>query len=154
MRLFRKSKKHTIEDPTFGNMEFRGGSWVGKVFFQPEGVELSVCLSGDEVGPNEEARQQWSTLDKRYQSLKPQIASALLKLYREHFALLDQKDLADDFPQIRTGEDVWSAFSLILIAVHPGRQFDLTYCFSGSNDDSLFVVSIKDETVACEHVGD
>ena len=46
MRLFRKSEKHTIGDPTFGNMEFRGGSWIGKVFFQPEGVELNVCLSG------------------------------------------------------------------------------------------------------------
>jgi hypothetical protein len=154
MSIFSKTKKHVIQDRDFGRIEFHQDRWVGNAFFSPASKEVSLSLSGNQDGPYDQARREWADIPKRYQRLKSDISSALLELYSEHVAVLHEEDLSEDTPRIKTSDDVWEAFSLIVIAVNLNGDFELTYCFSQSNDDSLFAVSIKDDKIIGEFIGD
>lgn len=154
MKFFKRKRKHTIVNHYFGELELQEECWSGKVFFPPENVDLQVCISGDEAGVNREAEEQWPTLPERYNRLRLSIASELFALYSNHLKQLDENDFAEDFPQPRCVEEIWSAFSLILIRLLPQKRFVLVYCFSESNDDSLFTINVEGETAKGQYAGD
>ena len=154
MKFFIRNRKATIVNRYFGDLELHGECWSGKVFFPPENVDLQVCISGNEAGVDREAEEQWLILPERYNKLRPSIASELFALYSDYVKQLDEGDLAEDFPRPLAVGEIWSAFSLILINLLPQKHFELVYCFSESNDDSLFTINVEGETVKGQYTGD
>lgn len=70
-----------MDDPVFGEIEYRIDAWEGSAPFEhgPSGLsDLFVHIRADESGPSEVQRATFEQFEARYAALWPAIAEALL----------------------------------------------------------------------------
>ena len=138
----------TLDDPTFGRIEFYGHSWGGEDLRLPGQPEhrLDVTIPGDAAGPSDEGRRRFADVVSRIGELNAQVESELAG----DFARLRDDKLNRDkqFPAIKSPADIWQIARLcgIRLVQTPGvptGEFELHYAMAWDHDHS-FVAVFKD----------
>lgn len=135
------------DDQIFGKVKFRRPDvWEGEL--ELGGVPVEVAIPGDVEGPSGAYGPLFNSLPRRFELAKPAVGRALTARHEEHIATYGgaQLSVADS--------SVWEAFSLLSVELLSEEEAALWYCFSHSNDDSMFIVRLGPAGVAAEAIGD
>lgn len=129
-------------DPVFAFIRYqRVGFWEGKTEFAPLGGEVSIPVDGDESRPTPSQRHYYREIEKRYKSLRNEIAPELLQQLRNWNVEIDR-------------DDVWKTFVLEGIGIPDldagGDEWELTYSLQG--DNRWFCVMMKGWTIQGIHI--
>lgn len=147
---FRRPKLEVL-DPELGPLQFRNGSWSGRVQIAGESVPIDV--PGDPRGPFGSHRDALVVVKERYGALTPSIGRELVRLGTEHARAIG--DLAEpDFPRPTTAHEALSVFMLCGLSVTDRGRPILLFAYRDQNDDSMFELSVEADQVRGEYVGD
>jgi hypothetical protein len=155
MTIFGKFKAKVFKDPLLGDLRSRRPChWDGSFVFEGEEEAVGISLPGDESGPSGEGRQSLLDFHERYADLRPTLDTVLFQLYGEHVEGLCEEDLSQDFPRISNSKDASRVFALVSIEVAGDSGIELTYCFSDSADDTIFLVRLVGDVASGKIYGD
>jgi hypothetical protein len=138
----------SIDDPTFGVIEFSDCSWGNKHLRLPGMPErpVFVTIPGDATGPSDQGRQLFADVIARLPQLNAQVES---ELARDYALLRDDKlNRGKRFPVVKSPTDVWqiarlSGIWLVQPPGAPAGDFELHYTMAW-DDDHEFVAVFKD----------
>jgi hypothetical protein len=146
--FFRKEKR-VHDDPSLGALTYneRSSFWQCETTFPDAREPIVVAIPGDENGPSPQARAMYDELQRRYATLRNEVAKSLYELYDNYRSDATDADYEDGLPRLSRADEIWGTTSLDDITIwgtEPGEiQVELTYSFDW-HSEHMFGVRIED----------